>query len=152
MRWQRRYGRDGLRVIAVAYQLTEEAEACRFVPPLRGRLPAPFGTRDAKALFISGETWPVTVVIDRDCNVHERIEGILLSEEFGEKIKRCSGAACYARRVASWRSMPLAAYRIFLAVRSPTSPIIPSHLIAAAPECFCPALCEYEQTRPESAW
>jgi hypothetical protein len=93
MRWQRRYGRDWLRVIAVAYPLMEKAEAGRF------------GTRDAKALFISGETWPMTVVIDRDGNVRARIEGIFLSEEFGEKIKCCSGAACYARRVASWRSI-----------------------------------------------
>ena len=37
--------------------------------------------------LIEGETLPVTVLIDREGDVRERIKGILLPEEFEEKIK-----------------------------------------------------------------
>jgi len=45
------------------------------------------GVGASKTLFINGETLPVTIVLDREGNVRERIEGILLPEEFEEKIK-----------------------------------------------------------------
>ena len=38
-------------------------------------------------MFTSSEVLPITIVIDRDGNVREVIEGILLPEEFDEKIK-----------------------------------------------------------------
>lgn len=42
---------------------------------------------DTKMLLIGGETLPVTMVIDKEGNIREPIEGILLPEEFEEKIK-----------------------------------------------------------------
>jgi hypothetical protein len=45
------------------------------------------GTRATKPLFDEGETLAFTVVIDSEGNVRERVEGILLPEEFNEKIR-----------------------------------------------------------------
>ncbi len=49
--------------------------------------PIVLGTKETKELFTSAETLPLMVVIDREGNVRELIEGILLPEEFDEKVK-----------------------------------------------------------------
>ena len=49
--------------------------------------PVLLGDRKTKALFDAGETLPFSVVLDREGKVRENIEGILLPEEFDEKIK-----------------------------------------------------------------
>jgi hypothetical protein len=49
--------------------------------------PVALGTKETKALYDPSETLPLTVVIDRQGNVRDVIEGILLPEEFEEKIK-----------------------------------------------------------------
>jgi thiol-disulfide isomerase/thioredoxin len=87
VKWQREYGGRGIQVIGVTYPPTERALVRRFVRRFRVNYPVLLGSRDTKALFIRGETLPVTVVIDRQGNVRERIEGILLPEEFEEKVK-----------------------------------------------------------------
>jgi hypothetical protein len=73
--------------VGVTYPPTDRAEVRRFVRRFRVNYPVLLGSRDTKTLFIGEETLPVTVVIDREGNVRERIEGILLPEEFEEKIK-----------------------------------------------------------------
>ncbi|MCA1816289.1 MAG: hypothetical protein LC746_07765, partial [Acidobacteria bacterium] len=45
------------------------------------------GTKETKSAFTQSETLPVTVVIDRDGKVSEIIEGILLPDEFEQKVK-----------------------------------------------------------------
>jgi thiol-disulfide isomerase/thioredoxin len=87
VRWQREYKSRGLQVVGVTYPPTDRAEVRRFVRRFRVNYPVLLGTRETKTLFIEGETLPVTIVIDREGNVRERIEGILLPEEFEEKIK-----------------------------------------------------------------
>lgn len=87
VRWQREYGKDGLQVIGITYPPTKRANVRRFIRRHKVPYPVLLGTTDTKTLFIGGETLPVTVVIDREGNVRERIEGILLPEEFDEKIK-----------------------------------------------------------------
>ena len=54
---------------------------------LRVNYPVALGSKETKALFMEGETLPITVVIDRDQTIRETIEGILLPEEFEQKIK-----------------------------------------------------------------
>lgn len=87
VRWQREYKDRGLQVIGVTYPPTNLADVRRFARNFKVNYPVLLGTRDTKALFVEGETLPVTVVIDRAGNVRERIEGILLADEFEEKIK-----------------------------------------------------------------
>ena len=87
VRWQREYAKDGLQVVGVTFPPTSLADVRRFVRRHKVTYPVLLGTKETKALFMGGETLPVTVVIDREGNVRERIEGILLPEEFEQKIK-----------------------------------------------------------------
>ncbi len=74
-------------MIGITYPPQERGEVRRFIRKLRINYPVAFGTKETKALFDQGETLPLTVVIDREGNVRDLIEGILLPEEFEEKIK-----------------------------------------------------------------
>lgn len=87
VRWQREYGKDGLQVIGITYPPTKRADVRRFIRRRKVSYPVLLGAADTKTLFMGGETLPVTVVIDREGKVRERIEGILLPEEFDEKVK-----------------------------------------------------------------
>jgi hypothetical protein len=49
--------------------------------------PIALGTRRTKALFDPGETLPLTVVIDRRRMIRDRIQGLLLPQEFEDKVK-----------------------------------------------------------------
>jgi thiol-disulfide isomerase/thioredoxin len=87
VRWQREHKGRGLQVVGVTYPPTARADVRRFVRRFRVNYPVLLGTRETKALFDQSETLPVTVVIDGEGNVRELIEGILLPEEFEQKIK-----------------------------------------------------------------
>lgn len=87
VRWQREYGGKGLQVIGVTYPPTSRAQVRTFVRRHKVTYPILLGAHATKRLFTGRETLPMTVVIDREGNVRERIEGILLPEEFDEKIK-----------------------------------------------------------------
>ena len=87
VKWQSEYKGRGLQVVGVTYPPTDLKEMRQFVRQLNINYPVLLGSRDTKTIFFAGETLPVTVVIDREGNVRELIEGILLPEEFEEKIK-----------------------------------------------------------------
>lgn len=86
VRWQREHRGRGLQVIGVTYPPTDLADVRRFLRRHKANYPVLLGVLETKVLFFEGETLPVTVVIDREGNVRERIEGILLPEEFEEKV------------------------------------------------------------------
>jgi thiol-disulfide isomerase/thioredoxin len=87
VKMQREYKGRGLRVIGVTYPPQTAEEVRQFIRELRINYPVALGTKETKALFDQGETLPITVVIDREGNFRELIEGILLPEEFEQKIK-----------------------------------------------------------------
>ena len=87
IKMQREYGSKGLRVIGITYPPQEAAEVRRFIRKLKVNYPIALGTQETKALFSQTEVLPLTVVIDRQGNVRELIEGILLPQEFEQKIK-----------------------------------------------------------------
>ena len=87
VKWQRQYRSRGLQVIGVTYPPQTLREVRRFVRKFRVNYPMALGTKETKALFFQGETLPLTVVIDREGKVCDLIEGILLPEEFEQKIK-----------------------------------------------------------------
>lgn len=87
VKWQREFRSRGLQVIGITYPPTRRAEVRRFIRSINGNYPVLFGTRKTKSLFDAGETLPFTVVIDREGNLRDSIEGILLPEEFEQKIK-----------------------------------------------------------------
>jgi thiol-disulfide isomerase/thioredoxin len=87
VRMQRQYGARGLQVIGITYPPEALREVRRFVRKLKVNYPVVLGTKETKALFDESETLPLTIVIDREGKIVERIEGILLPEEFEQKIK-----------------------------------------------------------------
>jgi peroxiredoxin len=87
VRLQRDYGGRGLQVVGVSYPPHSRRAMRRFAREFGINYPLLTGTRAAKALFTKSETLPMTIVIDRRGRVREIVEGILLPEEFEEKIK-----------------------------------------------------------------
>lgn len=87
IRWQRRYGKRGLQVVGVTYPPNNLKQIRKFVQRIRVNYPIVIGTTEAKSQFMRLQTLPITIVIDRDLVIREKIEGIILPEEFEEKIK-----------------------------------------------------------------
>ena len=86
VRLQHEYG-SGLQVIGITYPPQKLAEVRRFVRRAKVNYPIGLGTKETKLLFSSSETLPLTIVIGTDGSVRDIIEGILLPEEFEQKIK-----------------------------------------------------------------
>jgi thiol-disulfide isomerase/thioredoxin len=87
IKWQREYRGSGLRVIGITYPPTNRAAVRRFMRRAKFNYPVALGTKETKTLFDSGEALPISVVIDREGNVRDVIEGIVLPEEFEQKVK-----------------------------------------------------------------
>ena len=85
--WQKAHGSKGLQIIGVTYPPTNRRKVRSFVRAFKVTYPVLLGNKKTKALFDKGETLPFSVVIDREGKVRENIEGILLPEEFDEKVK-----------------------------------------------------------------
>ena len=87
VKMQREYKSRGLQIIGITYPPETVGEVRRFTKKLRINYPVALGTKETKALFDEGETLPLTIIIGREGNVLDRVEGILLPEEFEQKIK-----------------------------------------------------------------
>ena len=84
---QRDYGSRGLQVIGITYPPQRIAEVRRFARHARINYPVSRGTKKTKLLFTRSETLPMTIVIGRNGTIRATIEGILLPDEFEQKIK-----------------------------------------------------------------
>jgi peroxiredoxin len=87
VRLQRKHGKQGLQIIGITYPPEKKTRVREFARSLKVNYPIILGTRETKARFSLEETLPLTVVINRDGKVSDIISGILLREEFDEKIK-----------------------------------------------------------------
>ena len=87
VRLQREHRKQGLQIIGITYPPEKKARVRRFARCIKVNYPIILGTRQIKARFSSDETLPLTIVIDRDGKITDIISGILLREEFDEKIK-----------------------------------------------------------------
>lgn len=86
IRLQRDYRGKGLQVIGVTYPPQKLAEVRRFVRRAKVNYPVALGTKETKLLFTQSETLPMTIVIGTDGRIRDIIEGIMLAEEFEQKI------------------------------------------------------------------
>jgi cytochrome c biogenesis protein CcmG/thiol:disulfide interchange protein DsbE len=84
---QREYARQGLQVIGVTYPPETVSRVRRFARRLGVNYPIMLGAKATKSLFANTDTLPVTVVIDRDGNIRDAIEGIMLPDEYEQKVK-----------------------------------------------------------------
>ena len=87
VRLQREYRKKGFQIIGITYPPERKDRVRRFARSLKVNYPIILGTRQLKVRFSSDETLPLTIVIDRDGKVSNIIVGILLREEFDEKIR-----------------------------------------------------------------
>ena len=84
---QRQYRKAGLQIIGITYPPEKLSAVRRFAKRARTNYPLALGTESTKEYFTSSDVLPVTVAVDRRGEVREIIDGILLPEEFDEKIK-----------------------------------------------------------------
>jgi len=84
---QRDYRNRGLRIIGVTYPPQKLAEVRRFMRSTKVNYPVGLGTKETKLRFTPSETLPMTIVIGTDGMIRDIIEGILLPEDFEQKIK-----------------------------------------------------------------
>ena len=84
---QRDYGNRGLQVIGITYPPQKRAQVRRFVQKAKVNYPVGLGTKQTPLLFTTSENLPLTIVIGTDGRVRDIIDGILLPEEFEQKIK-----------------------------------------------------------------
>lgn len=84
---QREYRSQGLRIIGITYPPERISPVKRFARKLGVNYLIALGTKRTKSLFTSSETLPMTVIIDREGNIREVIEGMLFSDEFDQKVK-----------------------------------------------------------------
>jgi len=87
IRLQRQYRSRGLQIIGVTYPPQKLAEVRRFVQRARINYPVGLGTEETKSRLGRSEALPTTIVIGTDGRIRDIIEGILLPEEFEQKIK-----------------------------------------------------------------
>ena len=87
IRLQQEYQSRGLQVIGVTYPPQNLPEVRRFVREAKVNYPVGLGTKATKLLFTQSESLPMTIVIGTDGRIRDIIEGILLPEEFEQKIK-----------------------------------------------------------------
>jgi len=84
---QRRYRKSGLQVIGITYPPETLSQVRQFAKRVKVNYPLALGKKSAKLKYSNSEVLPITVVVDRKGQVRELIEGILLPEEFDEKIR-----------------------------------------------------------------
>ena len=87
IKMQTQYRSRGLQIVGITYPPQKLSAVRKFAARQRINYPIALGARRTKLLFTPSETLPVTVVVDRAGNVVDIIEGILLPEEFENKIK-----------------------------------------------------------------
>jgi thiol-disulfide isomerase/thioredoxin len=87
IRLQRQYRSRGLQVIGITYPPENRTDVVRFTKSIKVNYPIVLGSRETKALFDASETLPVTVIIDREGIVRDVVMGILLADEFEQKVK-----------------------------------------------------------------
>ena len=87
IKWQRQYRSSGLQIVGITYPPERLSRVRRFGTKLKINYPLAIGTEATMRLFTKSEILPVTAVIDRTGNIVEIIEGILLPEEFENKVK-----------------------------------------------------------------
>jgi thiol-disulfide isomerase/thioredoxin len=87
IKYQKQYQAQGLQIIGITYPPEETSEVRRFTKSIGVNYPIAIGTEETKNSFSQDEALPMTVIIDREGKVLDIIKGILMPEEFDEKVK-----------------------------------------------------------------
>jgi thiol-disulfide isomerase/thioredoxin len=87
VRWQAQYKKQGLEIIGITYPPYKAENIRRLVKKLGVNYPIVFADRKIARAYSVGEILPITIVIDRQGNIIDRILGIMDTEEFEQKVK-----------------------------------------------------------------
>lgn len=87
IKWQNDYRDKGLQVIGITYPPTSVGKVHRFTRTYKINYPVLFGSKATKKLFEPSNTLPMTIIIGKDGNIINRIEGVIFADEFDSKVK-----------------------------------------------------------------
>ena len=83
---QKAHGARGLQVIGVTYPNDRRSSVRSMVRKFKLNYPVLFGTPELLEAYQIGEILPVTIIVDRNGKIRDRILGILEPEDFREKV------------------------------------------------------------------
>ena len=86
VKWQNEY-KDELQIVGITYPPTSLAKVRRFIRDQGINYPILLGSKATKRLFEPSDNLPITVIIDREGNIGDRIDGVIFVDEFEAKIK-----------------------------------------------------------------
>lgn len=84
---QREHGGRGLQIAGITYPPERASRVRRLARELKINYPLLFGTRRVASLYGVEDILPVTVIIDREGRIRDRVLGILTPEEFEQKVE-----------------------------------------------------------------
>lgn len=84
---QKEYRDCGLQIIGIAHPADQPRQIAKVVKRLRINYPILLGTQRATDLYDVSEVLPVTIVVDREGKIRDRILGILDPDEFEQKVR-----------------------------------------------------------------
>jgi peroxiredoxin len=87
VRWQNEYKDRGLQILGITFQPYRAVDVREAARRLKINYPILLDTGGVADLYEVADVLPLTVVIDRDGNIRDRIKGIMDAEEFEQKIK-----------------------------------------------------------------
>lgn len=87
VRWQKQYEDKGLQIIGITYPPYKKATVIRFAKNSKINYPVVFDNHKIAGLYSVGEILPVTIIVDRQGMIADRILGILEPQEFERKVK-----------------------------------------------------------------
>lgn len=85
--WQKQYRKQGLEIIGITYPPYKTRSVRQITKELRVNYPIVFANKKIAQLYGVGEVLPITIIIDREGNIHDRILGVMDAEEFEQKVK-----------------------------------------------------------------
>ena len=83
---QKEYQARGLQIIGVTYPPENRSAVRKVMRRLKLNYPVLFGTRLMTDAYGIGDVLPVTIVVDRNGRIRDRILGMLEPDEFKEKV------------------------------------------------------------------
>ena len=87
VRWQEQYKPDGLQIVGITYPPTNLAKVRSFVKKNKITYPVLLGSKATKRLFAPRDNLPITIILDRQGNIVDEIDGVIFADEFETKIK-----------------------------------------------------------------
>jgi len=86
VKWQNEH-KDELQILGITYPPASLRKIRRFVRDHGINYPIVLGSKATKRLFEPSDNLPITVIIDREGNIVDRIDGVIFVDEFETKIR-----------------------------------------------------------------